>query len=420
MMYTIRGQMGIKAKLITGSRRGTATAKCSGRLVATFAVLAALVAGTIVSSAPAYATEYPTWNDVAAVRNDEAATAAAITEIEGMLAGLQAEAARTQADAEAKGVIWDAADAKFQQAAYRAGNLQQQADAARATALVSGQRAGQWAAQLARSGGGDITADLFANSGNAADLLYGLGMSSKISDQAYVIYESALLDRNTAQALTDQADVAKNELEQLKLVAEKAFVEAQTAASAAATALTEQENNQARLAQQLVVLKEKRAATEADYLAGVRERIGSDASLDAGEISLSGWVRPVSGRITDGFGPRVAPLAGASTYHRGTDIAAPCGRNIYAGSSGTVVYAGWNGTYGNFVLIDHGGGVATAYAHMSSILVSYGQEVMVGQNIANVGTTGLSTGCHLHLEVRIDGVATDSVPFFSGQGITIG
>jgi murein DD-endopeptidase MepM/ murein hydrolase activator NlpD len=386
------------------------------------AVLATLVTGTIVASAPAYATDYPTWSDVAAVRNDEAATANQIAAIEAMLAGLQAEAERTQKDSEAKGAIWAIADSKYQEAAYRAGNLQKQADAAAATATASGQRAGQWAAQLARSGGGDITTDLLVNSSNADNLLYGLGMSSKISDQAYAIYEGALLDRNTAQALTDQADVAKRELEVLKLVAEKAFLEAQTAATAAATALTEQQDNQARLQQQLIVLREKRSATEADYLAGVRERTGSGASLDAGEISLSGWARPTPGSITDGYGPRVSPLPGASSFHRGTDISGSCGQNIYAASSGTVVYAGWNGSYGNFLLIDHGSGIATGYAHIESggILVSYGQTVDVGSAIAHMGSTGLSTGCHLHFEVRVDGVATDAVPFMANQGITIG
>ncbi|MDP3209304.1 MAG: M23 family peptidase, partial [Rhodoglobus sp.] len=205
--------MAIKNRRRGMTSRGLSRAR--NRLVATLAVFGMLVTGVLVGSAPAYATDYPTWSDVAAVRNDEAATKAAIARIEGMLAGLQAEAERTQADAEAKGAIWDVADAKFQVAAYRAGNLQQQADEASVAAQVSAQQAGQWAAQLARTGGGDITANLFA-SGNADQLLYGLGMSSKISDQAYAIYESALLDRNTAQALTDQADVAKSELEELK------------------------------------------------------------------------------------------------------------------------------------------------------------------------------------------------------------
>ncbi len=393
------------------------------RLVAMAAVLATLVAGTVIgANQPAWAKDYPTWDDVAAVRNDEAAAQNQIAAIEALLGQLQADVTRTQADAQAKGAIWGEADTKFQAAATRAANLLEQAETANKAALESEQRAGQMAAQLVRAGGGDVTANLLTNSSDADGLLYGLGMSSKIAEQANAIYERALLDRNTAQALTDQAEVARDELEVLKIAAEKAFAEAQAAAQTAATALAEQQSNQARLQAQLVVLKERRAATEADYLAGVQERLNSGASLDAGEISLSGWAKPASGYITSNFGYRIPPTSGASSFHQGTDIGAYCGAPIFAAHGGTVVYAGWNGGYGNFVLIDHGGGVQTAYAHIvdGGILVGYGQNVDVGTQIASVGTTGTSTGCHLHLEVRFWGVATDAVPFFAGQGITLG
>lgn len=393
-------------------------------LLATVA-LVGLVGSTVIFGPPlsARAADYPSWNDVATVRNDESAAQSAIARIEGLLSGLQSAAARTMADSEAKGTLWRAADEKFQIAALRAQNLQGQADRASALAASSQQRAGQMAAQLVRGGSGeDLVAQLLTSSSDPADLLYNLGMSSKISEQANTIYEQALQDQNTAQALTDQADVAEAELNVLRAAAEKLFVEAQAAAIAAADALREQEENQARLQQQLTVLKEKRAATEADYLAGVRERIGSGASLDAGEISLSGWVKPVSGRITDSFGWRISPTAGASSYHQGTDIGASCGQPLYAASSGTVVYAGWNGGYGNFVMIDHGNGVTTSYAHIinGGILVSYGQYVDVATNIAKVGTTGTSTGCHSHFEVRIGGTATDAEVFMRNQGIALG
>lgn len=397
----------------------------SASLLLVGTVLLGLVGSLVLlgPTASARATDYPTWGDVAAVRNDQAAAQNAIARIEGLLAGLQSEAARTAADSETKGTLWRAADEKFQVAALRAENLQNQADLASELANSSQQRAGQMAAQLARGGSGqDLVAELLTSTSDPADLLYNLGMSSKISEQANAIYERALQDRNTAQALTDQADVAKAELEVLRKAAEKLFVEAQAAAIAAADALREQEENQARLQQQLTVLTEKRAATEADYLAGVRERIGSGASLDAGEISLSGWAKPVSGRITDSFGWRISPTAGASSYHQGTDIGAGCGQPLYAASSGTVVYAGWNGGYGNFVMIDHGSGVTTSYAHIrdGGILVSYGQYVDVATNIAQVGTTGTSTGCHSHFEVRINGTATDAEVFMRNQGITLG
>lgn len=389
------------------------------------AALLGLVGSLLLVSpaASAKANDYPTWDDVAAVRNDQAAAQNAIARIEGLLAGLQSEAARTATDSETKGTLWRAADEKFQVAALRAQNLQNQADLASELANSSQQRAGQMAAQLARGGSGqDLVAELLTSTSDPADLLYSLGMSSKISEQANTIYERALQDRNTAQALTDQADVAKAELEVLRKAAEKLFLEAQAAAMAAADALREQEENQARLQQQLTVLAEKRAATEADYLAGVRERIGSGASLEAGEISLSGWAKPVSGRITGSFGWRIPPTAGASSYHQGTDIGAGCGQPLYAASSGTVVYAGRNGGYGNFVMIDHGSGVTTSYAHIrdGGILVSYGQYVDVATNIAQVGTTGTSTGCHSHFEVRINGTATDAEVFMRNQGIRLG
>ena len=110
------------------------------------------------------------------------------------------------------------------------------------------------------------------------------------------------------------------------------------------------------------------------------------------------------------------------SFHAGTDIAAPCGRNMYAASSGTVEYAGWNGGYGYYVRINHGNGLTTAYGHIQGggILVQMGQTIVVGQNIAKVGSTGASTGCHTHIEVRRNGVTENPVTFFSNIGIQLG
>jgi murein DD-endopeptidase MepM/ murein hydrolase activator NlpD len=392
----------------------------SATLVAMGAALVlAVTLGTV--GAPAWADDYPSWDDVSAARDNEAATAAEVSRIEGLLAGLQADVVRTQADAEAKGNAWQEADNKFQAAAARATNLKTQADAASTKATASEQRAGQMAAQLARAGSSDLTANLLL-SGDADNLLYELGMSGKISEQANAIYERALLDKNTAQALTDQADVAKAELKVLEETAKKAFAEAQAASTAASEALNAQLDNQARLQQQLVVLKANREATENDYLAGVKARFDAQqASLEAGEISDTGWVRPAGGYITSVYG---YSLQYGSSFHKGTDLGAGCGATIYAASGGTVIYAaeGWNGGYGNYIIIDHGGGVNTAYGHIrpGGIQVSPGEHVDVGQPIAYVGTTGNSTGCHLHFEVRLDGYTTDPVPWMANQGITLG
>src|SRR5690606_20129213 len=126
--------------------------------------------------------------------------------------------------------------------------------------------------------------------------------------------------------------------------AEEAFQAAQVAATAAAAAYETEQVRQAEMQAQLVVLKERRAATEADYIAGVRERWGADAS-NVGYISDSGWTAPVSGRITDPYGMRLHPFLGYWRLHGGTDLAAGCGVPIFSAAGGTVVYAGPYGTY---------------------------------------------------------------------------
>ncbi|MGF1603441.1 MAG: peptidoglycan DD-metalloendopeptidase family protein [Thermosynechococcaceae cyanobacterium] len=120
---------------------------------------------------------------------------------------------------------------------------------------------------------------------------------------------------------------------------------------------------------------------------------------------------PASGPITSGFGYRVHPVLGRGRLHAGMDIGVPTGTPIYAAEAGTVITAGWNGGYGNCVIIDHGGGLTTLYGHASELYVTAGQSVQRGQPIAAVGSTGLSTGPHLHFEVRVNGTPTDPAPY---------
>ena len=109
--------------------------------------------------------------------------------------------------------------------------------------------------------------------------------------------------------------------------------------------------------------------------------------------------RPVKGIVTSRFGARWG------STHTGTDIGAPTGTPIYAAASGTVIFSGWKGTLGKFIVVNHGNGIQTYYAHCSTLLVSKGDTVSAGQQIAKVGSTGRSTGPHLHFEIRLNGSA---------------
>ena len=126
------------------------------------------------------------------------------------------------------------------------------------------------------------------------------------------------------------------------------------------------------------------------------------------------WPAPGYTTITSRFGKRVHPILKVTSVHKGTDIAMPTGAYIIAANDGTVIEAKYSTTgYGNMVMIDHGGGIVTLYGHGSEILVNAGQTVKKGYIIMKAGSTGWSTGPHLHFEVRINGTAVDSLPFIT-------
>lgn len=169
-------------------------------------------------------------------------------------------------------------------------------------------------------------------------------------------------------------------------------------------------------------LKSERAQAEADLneleeqsrqiAAEIRRQTGEDngAYLGSGKFT---WPTPGHTRITSKYGMRFHPILKTNKLHTGVDIGAPKGANIVAAENGTVLETGSRGGYGLTVIINHGGNLVTLYAHASQILVKAGQEVKKGQPIAKIGTTGLSTGPHLHFEVRENGNPVNPMPYLN-------
>lgn len=141
-----------------------------------------------------------------------------------------------------------------------------------------------------------------------------------------------------------------------------------------------------------------------------------------GVVNTDGWGQPATGPMSSGYGMRFHPIYHQWRLHAGLDLSAGvCDAPIWAAGPGTVVAAGPSTGYGNLIEIDHGGGVHTRYAHMfaNAILVRVGDQVEGGQNIARVGSDGVSTGCHLHFEVLVNGATVDPAPFLASVGVNV-
>ena len=393
------------------------------RTAAIVAVLGVLATASVVVStpSPAFATKYPSWGDVVKARHSKNAAKAEVSKLKKIIKALDTKVAATAKDAETKGDAYGTAQDAYYSAAIKEQALETQAAAAAKISKQSLAQAGQLAAQLARSGSNGFQLNLFLNGKNASGMLDGIGDAAKVTERAEGIYKRALADKNTAQALTDQANVAKTILNNLKIVAQNAYNVAQTAANAAADALQASTAHRAELEAQVTALTTKLHLTEKGYLKGLKVKYGYTGGLGT-EISSSGWARPTVGVITSGFGMRVNPIDGGYRLHNGTDIADGCGVPIYAAHTGTVTYSGWYGGLGNFIQIQDDGKYANGYGHIMNggLLVRDGQHVNVGQLIARTGETGEATGCHLHFMVIINGVPVNAVPFMRAHGIVLG
>lgn len=214
--------------------------------------------------------------------------------------------------------------------------------------------------------------------------------------QAVAALESAKKGELNAVAddLTDAQSVAK---------AYEAEIQAQNEVIAQIQAAQKRAAEQQAAQQQAQAAEENQGATDA---AGENQNTAQNTTPSGNGQSTGSmmWPCPSSKRVTSDYGPRTSPTNGASSNHKGIDIGAAYGADIVAADGGTVLVATYSSSGGNYVIIDHGGGLCTVYMHASSLTVSAGQTVSKGQVIAKVGSTGISTGNHLHFGVTLNGV----------------
>ena len=297
---------------------------------------------------------------------------------------------------------------QYNSADARADHLHSLAADAVVEADASKRIVGSLARTLAQQSNGTATVDALFDNQAADDLLSQLGtldQLSQLTGDVASVRDKADADQARAEALLAQEQDAIAVVNGIPLEQSRVEMEAAKAVYDAA-------------ADRLAELQAASAAAESVT------PISNLLNADTGQLSDQGWANPVAGgSISDGFGPRPnQPVAGVNPFHYATDIAAPCGSAIYAATGGVVEAAAPSGSYGNWVLIDHGAGVETGYAHIAdgATLVSVGDAVAAGQVIAGVGSTGASTGCHLHFEVRIDGTRVDAEPFMAQRGVVLG
>ncbi|GAB6151408.1 M23 family metallopeptidase [Desulfosporosinus burensis] len=198
--------------------------------------------------------------------------------------------------------------------------------------------------------------------------------------------------RDLAEKTRQEAIAAKGVLESKKLEEQNSLAEVTQAQNELFTQINKLEKDSQALEQKIRQLQAERTG-------GV---VGS----------ISYWPLPDYHTISSPYGWRIHPITKAKSLHTGADIPAPNGTPIYAAGAGTVIYSGWYGAYGNTVIVDHGKGISSMYPHQSKIAVPNGQNLNAGDLVGYVGSTGWSTGPHLHLEVRINGKPTDPLAYF--------
>ena len=267
--------------------------------------------------------------------------------------------------------------------------------------------------QMVYESGNKSYLDVLLKASSMTDVMNKMEYTSQVSLYDYNML-TELKDARAQVAAMEQkleTDLAANESLQAEVTSEKENMEDLVDEKTA-----EVEKYNASIAtQQEEVDKYNQAVAEAESIIAAAEQsaLANNTTTSATTYTGGAFTWPVPGcySISSYFGARTSPTAGASSNHKGIDIPCSSGTPVVAAASGTVIVATYNYAEGNYVAIDHGGGVVTLYMHNSSLAVSAGQSVTAGQTIAYAGSTGVSTGPHCHFGVRVNGGYVDPLSY---------
>ncbi|VAV93032.1 Membrane proteins related to metalloendopeptidases [hydrothermal vent metagenome] len=317
--------------------------------------------------------------DLADVRSRLAETFAALAET---------RASRDEARSEAESWAMDA---------YMGGGAAQPSIAFSATAIVD---VSVGVAYL------DVLTDY---SSSAADR-YQAAVEREASEEAQIedLEATIVADVAALEATKQESAMLAGDLEATRVALADEYEAQATLLDEVEVAVAEFEGELASLGREEASIRRKIAEAAAAAAATKPRSSSSAGSSSTGSGRL---LRPIPGAIESGFGMRVHPITGKTRMHNGLDMHGNSGDPIRAAADGKVIFAGVKGGYGNAVMIDHGGGMVTLYAHQSKLLVKEGQRVDAGDVIGLIGSTGLSTGPHLHFEVRINGAPVDAAKY---------
>jgi murein DD-endopeptidase MepM/ murein hydrolase activator NlpD len=257
------------------------------------------------------------------------------------------------------------------------------------------------AVMLAVSSGADLTVGLAYVDGLAGD-------SEDLMDSFEILKRDEERQQSDLEASRVALDAQLADLEEQRSVLAAELAEVEDLRHQAEDELAEAQALLDRIRNEIAGYEQHKNSLEEDA-ARLQRELASRQSTGGSNPGVLAW--PVAGAVSSPFGYRIHPIFGTRKLHTGIDISASSGTPIKAAGSGVVLIAGPYGGYGNAVVVDHGGGLATLYAHQSTLAVSNGQKVDAGQIIGYVGCSGFCTGPHLHFETRENGVPVDPMKY---------